>query len=109
MEGTSQIAAAMSVPKESTNADKQVNAPIRIEGSGEGSSTNYALIALIIFVLVFLLSMLASCNGLNGNSSQIADIEKKYQDSLSLATRIEGGKNENRITKLSCRPKISEG
>ena len=80
LDGSSQIAAAMSVPKETTNEDKQGEAPIRIEGSGEGNSTNYALIALVVFIVLFLLFMMASCNGQMGNS---AEIEKKYQDSLS--------------------------
>ena len=83
LDDTNQIATAISTSAETANTTSQNNAPIRIEGSGEGNSTNYALIALVVFVVVFLLLMMASCNGQTGNSKQIAEIEKKYQDSLS--------------------------
>mgnify|MGYP007101860326 FL=1 len=37
----------------------------------------------VVFVIIFLLLMMASCNSQSGNSAQITEIEKKYQDSLS--------------------------
>ena len=94
LEGTSQISAAMSVPKETTPEEEN---PIRIEGSGEGNSSNYAMIALVVFIIVFLLLMLASCNGPLGNS---AEIEKKYQDSLA-AVRKELKEAKSKIQLLS--------
>ena len=100
LDGTSSIAATMSAPTEVVNEEKQAEAPIRIEGSGEGSSTNYALIALVVFVVVFLLLMMASCNNQTGNTSQIAEIEKKYQDSLS-AVRNELKEAKSKIDVLS--------
>lgn len=83
LDGTNQIVGASSVSSGAVNKAKQDDTPIRIEGSGEGSSTNYALIALVVFVVVFLLLMMASCNSQTENSTQIAEIEKMYQDSLS--------------------------
>lgn len=82
LDGASQIAAVKLTSIETVNEEKQNKMPIRIEGSGEGNSTIYALIALVVFVVLFLLLMMASCSP-TGNSSQIAEIEKKYQDSLS--------------------------
>lgn len=83
LDGTNPIAVAKSVPTETKNEEKQNDTPIRIEGSGEGNSTNYALIALVVFVVIFFLLMMASCNNQTDNSAQIAEIEKRYQDSLS--------------------------
>lgn len=83
LDGTTPIAVAMSASTKTANEVKQAEMPIRIEGSGEGNSTNYALIALVVFIVVFLLLMMTSCNSQTGNSAKIAEIEKKYQDSLS--------------------------
>ncbi len=58
--------------------------PIGIEGSNGGNASNYAIIALFVFVVVFLLMILASCTHQPENSSGVADVEKKYQDSISV-------------------------
>ena len=100
LDGTDTIATKISAPTKTANEGKQEETPIRIEGSGEGNSTNYALIALVVFVVVFLLLMMASCKNQTGNSAQIAEIEKKYQDSLS-AVRNELKEAKSKIELLS--------
>lgn len=101
LDATSSIGTATSaVLTERKNEEKQAESPIRIEGSGEGNSTNYALIALVVFVVVFLLLMMASCKNQTENSAQIAEIEKKYQDSLS-AVRNELKEAKSKIELLS--------
>lgn len=59
LDNTSGIAAAMSFPFETVKRDKHEDPPVRIEGKDENSSTNYAVIALIVFVVFFVIMMLA--------------------------------------------------
>ena len=59
LDGTSQIDTAMSAPTEAVNEEKQNDRPVRIVSSNEESSTNYAMIALVVFIILFLLMMFA--------------------------------------------------
>lgn len=59
LDGTSPIAAAMSTPTDTLNEDQQEETPVRIVSDSEESSTNYAVIALVVFIVVFLLMMFA--------------------------------------------------
>lgn len=58
LDGTSSIAAAMFEPITAKKENIQASTPVRIESNNEDSSTNYAIIALIIFVIVFVLIMM---------------------------------------------------
>lgn len=59
LNSTASVSSVMLVPPETPREEKEVEAPVRIESKGGGSSTSYAVIALIIFVIIFLLSMLS--------------------------------------------------
>lgn len=59
LDGTSQIDTAMSAPTEAVNEEKQNDRPVRIVSSNEESSTDYAMIALVVFIILFLLMMFA--------------------------------------------------
>lgn len=84
-------------PTETLMKEKEDEVPIGIEGFGERNSNNYVL---NIIVVLFLFFMLVSCNGQPDNSAQIAEIEKKYQDSLS-AVRNELKEAKSKIELLS--------
>lgn len=59
LDGTSQVDTAMSAPTDAVNEEKQNDRPVRIVSSNEESSTNYAMIALVVFIILFLLMMFA--------------------------------------------------
>lgn len=64
LDGTSQIATAKTttntIPTGDTSVEKQEEESVRIVSNYEESSTNYALIALIVFVSIFIILLLTT-------------------------------------------------
>lgn len=100
LEGTSPKTAAIPAPMEAANEEKRVESPMRIEGANEENSANYTWVALVFLVFAFLFLMMVSCKRQTGHSAKIAEIEKKYQDSLS-AIRTELKEAKSQIELLS--------